>query len=108
MLGRLAIRRPHARSADHFLTCSSRLAQRFPDLDVALLGDAAFIVDRSSGLMSPRRQAKMQPNRSRSRKALEVIDADFKRKGRNGTDTWNRHQTPTSRIMLNCPKGHPV
>jgi len=42
----------------------------------------------------------MRSNRSRPRKAPGMIDTDFERKGRNGTDAGNRHQTPTNRIML--------
>jgi hypothetical protein len=50
--------------------------------------------------MSSRRQAKMRSKRSRSRKASGIIDTDFERKGRSGTDAGNCPQTPTDRIML--------
>jgi hypothetical protein len=57
MLDRLATRRPQARSADHFLTRSSRLAacfaKRLPDTDIALFGNAPLIVDRGARLMTP-------------------------------------------------------
>jgi hypothetical protein len=68
MLDHLAIRSPHAGNAEHVLTRSRRLAaasqKRLPNGNVALLGDAAFEVDGCSGLVSPRRQAKMRPDRS--------------------------------------------
>jgi hypothetical protein len=79
----------------------SRLAQRLPNGNVPLLTDAAFIVDGRARLVSPRRQAKMRPDRSRSREAPGVIDTHFERKGRNGTDARHRHQTTADRIMLN-------
>ena len=49
--------------------------------------DAALIVDRRSRLVSPRRQAKMRSDRSRSRKASGIIYRHFERKGGNGTIT---------------------
>jgi hypothetical protein len=50
VLDRLAIRRPHARKANYILTRSRRLAtapqSASRNNNVALFGDAAFIVDR--------------------------------------------------------------
>lgn len=110
MLDRLAIRRPHARNADHFLTRSRRLAaashSALPNGYIALLADPPFIVDGRSRLVPSRRQAKMRSNRSRPRKAPGIIDTDFEREGRNGTDAGNRHQTPTDRIMLDHLQEH--
>lgn len=104
MLERLAIRRPHARSADHFLTpqqqACGRLAKRLAYGDVALFADASFVIDRRARLVPPRRQAKMRTHRSRSGKAMRVVDANFERQGRNGTDAWNRHQAPADSIVL--------
>ncbi|BBO09958.1 nicotinate-nucleotide pyrophosphorylase [Bradyrhizobium japonicum] len=31
---------------------------------------------------------------------MRVINADFERQGRNGTDAWSRHQAPADSIML--------
>jgi hypothetical protein len=65
-------------SGAHFYD-AAELANR----DVALLGDATFIVYGGAGLMSPRRQAKMSSDRSRSREAPRIVDADFEGKGCN-------------------------
>jgi hypothetical protein len=64
------------------------------------------MVDGRSGLVSPRRQAKMRSNRPRSRKASGIIDTDFERTGRNGTDARHSHQPPANRIMLNDLQEH--
>src|SRR3954454_2725576 len=67
MLDRLAIRRPHARSADHFLTRSSRLAaasqnaSRTAMSPCLLMRPLPFVVDRRAGLVPPRRQAQCAP-----------------------------------------------
>ena len=42
----------------------------------------------------------MRSDRARSRKALGIINPHFERKGRNGTDAGNRHQTAADRVML--------
>jgi hypothetical protein len=99
-----AIRSPHARKADHFLTRSSRLAAA--SQSASRTADAAFIVDGRAGLVSPRRQAKMRADRSRSREAPRVTDPDLEREGRNGTDTRHRHQATADRIMLNLLQEH--
>ena len=85
-----------------------RLAQRFPDIDVALLGDAPLIVDRGAGLMSPGRQAKMRSNRSRPGKAQGIIHANLERERSNRTDARNRHQAAADRIVLNHLQQHSV
>jgi hypothetical protein len=95
VLDRLAIRRPHARNADHFLTpqqqACSRLAKRLPNGNVALFADPTFKVDRRTGLVPPRRQAKMGAYRLGPGKAMRVINANLERQGCNGTDAGNRH-----------------
>jgi hypothetical protein len=110
MLDCLAIRRPQARNADHFTDSQQqargRFIQRLPNRNIALFANTAFIVDRRSRLVSPRRQAKMHSNRSRSRKAPGIIYSHFGRKGGNGTDTRHRHQAAANRVMLNHLKNH--
>jgi len=58
----------------HFLTRSGRLAKRFADADIALLGNAPLIVDRCARLMTPWRQAKMRTNGPRPGKAQRIVD----------------------------------
>jgi hypothetical protein len=43
----------------------------------------------------------MHTYRSRSGKASRIIDADFERQSRNGTDAGHRHQTPQTRSLDN-------
>ena len=84
------------------------LAERLANRDVTLFGNATFIVDRGSRLVSSWRQAKMRANCSRSRKAERVINTNLERKGRNGADAGNGHQPTTNRIMLDDLQEHLV
>jgi len=61
-------------------------------------------VDISDGVGSASGQTRS--NRPRSRKASGIIDTDFERTGRNGTDARYSHQPPANRIMLNEPQEH--
>src|SRR5439155_22828447 len=67
MLDRLAIRRPHARNADHFLTRSSRLAAASQSASRTATWPCLlirpFVIDRRAGLVSLWRQAKMRAYR---------------------------------------------
>jgi hypothetical protein len=80
-----------------------RFTQRLPNRNVTLLANTAFIGDLRSRLVSPRRQAKMRSNRSRSRKASGISYSHLERKG-GDTDTRQRHQAAANRIMRNHPK----
>jgi hypothetical protein len=48
----------------------------------------------------------MRAYRSRSGKAVRILDTDLERQARNGTDAWNRHQAPAHRIRLDHLQQH--